>query len=605
MTGRGYHLRTFGELRLVDLDGEVAACPERGLLILAYLCASEQKVISRDKLAMLIWPGREKSIAFKNLRSTLWRMRNLVTHLGAVLSATEAEVALGPVSCDVAEFEAANGSEERFRRVLTLWRDTFLASVDLPPGCYTDWVMEKRRDFTELLRGALLEVEQRSADRPTLRSACVHLLEFDPADAAVREILERVSNSPLLNASPPRAWLRPRASAERGSAAGEPEAFPVPRVALLPPAAFGSDPMLHAVSMAVIEDVTIGLCSLRSLSVVAPYTAERIRGASDKAAFLEKHGVTYALDCCMSDQGLFTQLIFLPSDEIVWAERFPISPTGLLQQRQEIAYHVARAVTEQVETGRPEHLDYLAHPEAYYHYLGGLRRLSGLGLPEVRRARRDFRDALRYKQDFAPALSGIARTYATEWLLTARAEDELLSLAERHAKDAIESNDRLPAAHREVGIVKLYQGDVDESLAALDLAEQLSPHYADVLYSHADTLVHASCPDKALEKLGKALSLNPLAPDAYLWSAAGASYFLGEYEQAIGFAYRMKDKTPSDRIVAASWAMLGDRKKARQHRMRALKANPTFDADKWLAVIPFKEQWQKDLYREGLKKAGF
>ncbi|MCA1371256.1 adenylate cyclase [Bradyrhizobium sp. BRP14] len=607
MTGRGYHLRTFGELRLVDPDGEVVACPERGLLIVAYLCASEQKVISRDKLAMLIWPGREKSIAFKNLRSTLWRMRDLVTHQGAVLSATEAEVALGPVSCDVAEFRTANCSEETFRSVLTLWRDTFLASVDLPPGCYTDWVMEKRRDFTELLRGALLEVEQRSADRATLRSACVHLLEFDPADAAVREILERVSNSPspLLNVSPPRAWLRPRASTERGSAAGEPEAFPVPRVALLPPAAFGSDPMLHAVSMAVIEDVTIGLCSLRSLSVVAPYTAERIRETSDKAAFLEKHGVTYALDCRMSDQGLFTQLIFLPSDEIVWAERFPISPTGLLQQRQEIAYHVARAVTEQVETGRPEHLDYLAHPAAYYHYLGGLRRLSGLGLPEVRRARRDFRDALRYKQDFAPALSGIARTYATEWLLTARAEDELLSLAERHAKDAIESNERLPIAHREVGIVKLYQGDVDESLAALDLAEQLSPHYADVLYSHADTLVHASCPGKALEKLGKALSLNPLAPDAYLWSAAGASYFLGEYEQAIGFAYRMKDKTPSDRIVAASWAMLGDRKKARQHRMRALKANPTFDVDKWLAVIPFKEQWQKDLYREGLKKAGF
>jgi tetratricopeptide (TPR) repeat protein len=439
-----------------------------------------------------------------------------------------------------------------------------------------------------------------------LRSACVHLLELDPGDTAVREILQRVNHGASLHGSrpPAKAWFL-HGVGEAAAEASAPETAPLPRVALLPPAAFGSDPMLHAVSVGVIEDITIGLCALRSMTVVAPYTAERIREAADKAAFLERHGVTYALDCRMSDQGLFTQLIFLPSDEIVWAERFPISPAGLLQQRQDIACNVARAVTEQVEMGRAGHFDYLANPEAYYAYLGGLRHLSGLGLPEVRRARHDFRDALKHKQDFAPALSGIARTYATEWLLTARADGELLSLAERHAKDAIKSNEVLPTAHREVGVVKLYQGDLDESLAALDRAEQLSPHYADVLYSHADTLVHASRPGEALEKLGHAISLNPLAPDAYLWSAAGASYFLGKYEQAIGFAQDMKDKSPADRIVAASWAMLGDRKKARQHRMRALKVNPTFDVDKWLAVIPFKEQWQKDLYREGLKKAGF
>ncbi|OAP38307.1 adenylate cyclase [Sinorhizobium glycinis] len=598
MTGAGYHLRTFGELRLTDATGGTVACPERGLLILAYLVASGQKVATREKVATMVWPDREKSVAFKNLRSTLWRMQHLVTPAGAVLSATEMEVALGPVSCDVSDFESINGSEESFCNALSLWRDTFLSSADLPPGRYAAWVMEKRRSFTEVLRSGLIKAEQRSADRSKLRAACAHFLEHDPADTTVREILQRVSYGPLLS-------VRPPAVAVKQAEANAPQAVQLPRVALLPPAAFGSDPMLHAVSVAVIEDITIGLCALRSMTVVAPYTAERIREADDKATILERHGVTYALDCRMSDQGLFTQLIYLPSDQIVWADRFLISPAGLLKQRQEIAYHVARAVTQQVETGRAEHLDYLAHPEAYYAYLGGLRHLSGLGLPDVRRARHEFRDALKHKHDFAQALSGMARTYVTEWLLTARADDELLSVAERHAKDAIGSNEALPTAHREIGVVKLYQGDLDESLAALDRAEQLGPHYADVLYSHADTLVHASRPGEALEKLGNAISLNPLAPDAYLWSAAGASYFLGEYEQAIGFAHDMKDKSPADRIVAASWAMLGDRKKARQHRIRALKANPTFDVDKWLAVIPFKEQWQKDLYREGLKKAGF
>ncbi|MCG5483761.1 tetratricopeptide repeat protein [Sinorhizobium alkalisoli] len=606
MTGRGYHLQTFGELRLTDAGGAVVVCPERGLLILAYLAASEREVASREKLAALIWPEREKAVAFNNLRSTLWRMRHLATGGGLVLSATEAEVTLGPVTSDLADFEAPNGSEEDFRKALSLWRETFLAFADLPPGRYADWVAEKRRDFTARLRGALIDGEGRFSDRAMLRTASMHLLELDPADTAILEILERASRGPLLEVASPRALLPPGAiSREMPGEVSAPDMARVPRVALLPPAAFGSDPMLHAVSVAVIEDITIGLCSLRSMSVVAPYTAERIRDATDKAAFLEKHGVTYALDCHMSDLGLFTQLIFLPSDQIVWAERFPVSPVGLLQQREQIAFHIARAVTHRVETAQAEYLEYLEHPEAYYVYLAGLRNLSGLGLPEVRRARRDFREALKHKQDFAPALSGIARTYVNEWLLTARADEELLTMAEQHAWEAIESNDALSAAHREVGVVKLYRGDLDESLSSLDQAEQLSPHYADVLYSHADTLIHSSRPAEALEKLDKALSLNPLAPDAYLWSAAGASYSLGQYQECIGFVQRMKDKTPGGRLVAASWAMLGNYKKARHYRMRVLKANPTFDVDKWLAVIPFKEQWQKDLYREGLKKAGF
>lgn len=608
MAGPHYRLQTFGELRLVDSGGVVVACPERGSLILAYLCVSGEKTASREKLAMLIWPEREKSVAFKNLRSTLWRMRHLAAESGPLITATETEVTLGEITCDVDGFEALERSEEAFRTGLALWRDGFLASADVPPGRYADWVGEQRRLFTQVMRAALLGGEERFADRSLRRSACMHLLELDPMDTAVRAILERMTGGGLVigGGKPERARL-PQAAFGREFAreASAPPVAPAPRVALLPPAAFGSDPMLHAVSVAVVEDITIGLCAQRSMSVVAPYTAERIRDAVDKAAFLEKHGVTYALDCRMSDQGLFTQLIFLPSDAIVWAERFAISPVGLLQQRQEIAFHVARAVTEQVETGRAARIDYLAHPEAYYAYLAGLRNLSSVGLPEIRRARRDFRAALKHKPDFAPALSGMARTYAIEWILTARGDRELLSVAEHHAKGAIESNEDLPGAHREFGVVKLYQGDLDESLAALDLAENLSPHYADVLYSHADTLVHVSRPRDALDKLAKALSLNPLAPDTYFWSAAGASYFLENYEDAIGYVQRMKDKSPGDRLLAASWAMLGDQKKARAYRMRALKSNPTFDVDKWLAVVPMKEQWQKDLYREGLKKAGF
>jgi hypothetical protein len=51
--------------------------------------------------------------------------------------------------------------------------------------------------------------------------------------------------------------------------------------------------------------------------------------------------------------------------------------------------------------------------------------------------------------------------------------------------------------------------------------------------------------------------------------------------------------------------MLGDTKRAHHYRRKDREANPQFDLQKWLAVVPIRETWQKDMYREGLTKAGY
>jgi hypothetical protein len=67
----------------------------------------------------------------------------------------------------------------------------------------------------------------------------------------------------------------------------------------------------------------------------------------------------------------------------------------------------------------------------------------------------------------------------------------------------------------------------------------------------------------------------------------------------------MDDRAPADRLSAACWAMLGDTKNARIYMRKVRETNPDFDVDKWLSVVPFKEQWQKEQYREALRRAGF
>lgn len=106
-------------------------------------------------------------------------------------------------------------------------------------------------------------------------------------------------------------------------------------------------------------------------------------------------------------------------------------------------------------------------------------------------------------------------------------------------------------------------------------------------------------------KIRQAISLNPIVPDMYLWTAAGASYFLHQYQQALDYIGQMSNKRPAARLAAACCGMMGDIDKARALRVKVFEDNPSFDLERWLAVIPHKEAWQTEMYREGLKRAGF
>ncbi len=380
----------------------------------------------------------------------------------------------------------------------------------------------------------------------------------------------------------------------------------LPRVALLPPPRLrGGDQTLHRVASALVEDVTVELCQERAFAIVSPYTAYRLRGDAGKVEFLRRHRVSYALDARLSNDTLVVNLIFFPLDELIWAARLPLTPETLLHGRQKLILDICLNVTKHIMRSQTTSGFYGICGEAYQSYLLGNQQLQKMSLPSLRKARRHFDEALSENAAFAPALSGIARTLYMEWLLTARGDTRLIAQSDEIARRAIAADPLQSSGYREFGMTQIYLGDIDASVEALAHAESLSPHHADGLYSYGDTLVHASRPAEALVKLNSALEHSPIAPDSYLWSAAGANYFLGRYEETLSLVHRMTDQTPGDRIAAAAHAMLGQMDEARARVRRVMEANPDFDVMKWLSLIVFKEQAQLDHYRDGLLKAGF
>ncbi|AJD45940.1 peptide antibiotic resistance protein [Rhizobium sp. SEMIA 4085] len=612
------YLQTFGDLRLTDANGNAIRYPAKGLVMVAYLFSRKTHELSRHELSEFLWADAEAELSGLNLRKLISRIRQIDDDTNeALLQITSGTIRLRTeaLAVDLQALDSAMPPLARLRAISDLHQRDFMASVKPSTRSIDNWITGERRNHRLKLREVLFDAlphAQSNDDLRAISTAGLYLLEKDPGDEEIREMLRRLSGTNLADGDRREKASRPKISALPSSPQdalvriepGKPSSSVLPRVVLLPPIPQGHVAGL-VIANALIEDVTIELCALRNISIVAPHTAEQIRRDSDKAQVVARHSISYLLETRLSTEGLYAQLIYFPTDEVIWATRFTMTSDALPTQRRLIAQRLTFSLVQELAKNERARLNIEADPQAYHSYLVGASLMGKLTLPHIRKARHAFKEALRYNPDFSPAFAGLARTYTSEWLVTAQGNEELLRLAETNAGKAIEGDSIFAGGHRELGVAKLYLGDVDHSVSALSLAEELSPHFADVIYSHADTLVHASRPGDALSKIKKAISLNPISPDAYLWCAAGACYFLEQYQDAIDYVEAMKDKAPAHRIAAASCAMIGDRRRAQFYRQRAEALNPVFDVEKWLSVVPFKEQWQKDLYREGLLKAGF
>ncbi|MDR9771777.1 SARP family transcriptional regulator [Rhizobium hidalgonense] len=645
-------LESFGELRLIDPAGRPAAFPEKGLLAICYLLDRDLQdgagsEYPRSALARFLWDSHDNSDIMANLRKTISRIQARQTELGAELLAfTATGVRVRPDAFSGDLFELANskgeGAVERLRRLVATLRQDFLAGLADQSASTRQWIAGQRDRHMAFLVDALkiaLPMAQSREDVSLIKEAALRIFREAPDDENIRRILLdayesegelekarrlfETSRHQLESAFDIGLDMQALREVRKIFAGGQPSQSaavplsdgvarvpgPLPRLVLLPPAGTDAAGALPMLSEALIEDVTIGLCALNTVSVVAPHTAARIAEDTDKAQLILRHSISYVLDTRLTDRAgspaLFVQLVYAGSDEVIWAERFSLEKYELISHRRDIARQIARELAGQVRRHETMRDSFEGNSAAYHSYLLGLRDVKRLALPDVRRSRKAFREALQHSAHFAPALSGLSRTFLVEWLLTARGDSELLGLAEDYANRAIAADPSFAAGFRELGVAKLYLGDIDESVLALKLAEELSPHYADGIASYADTLVHASRPADALAKIERAISLNPLSPTDYLWTAAGANFALGHYAEALDQIALMDDRTPADRLSAACWAMLGDTKNARLYMRKVREIYPDFDVDKWLSVVPFKEQWQKEQYREALRRAGF
>lgn len=661
-------MAVFGEAT-VGLGGQlVPRVPANFLRIVVYLfLESGSYSVSRSKLSQILWSDTDQAHASMNLRQCLARIRKFQDQYGLNLiqsDATYVYLDLEQVRSQLLEIDLLDylnckcrDDIESVLRIADIYNGDLLMQHESQSADFDEWLDVQRAKLRDETINILLSVVNRpigvSVDEKRI-CAC-KLIEIDPyqevayrvlmatasqlgqitkVERTFRECAKKLRDD--LDVEPETETvelyqrLLPKQLPNEGRAVGtftgielprglqassvieQNERVGLPRIIMLYMPHNADDP-IEQLAASLIDDITIGLCRLRTVSVVAPYTSRRIVVDSPVESFEHlgtQFGVNYAIDSkIMRRDGtcfLSVKLIDVATQQIVWAEKQRFDYVLPEQQYRQLSIRIILSVVSIIEKTELDRYNTLYQdPNAYYWYLTGKRDLDKFDLVKLRQARQSFKNALVASEDFVPALSGIARTMQKEWLMQARSDKDILIEGEQIAKRAAptDPNDERPL--RELGTISMYLGKYDDSLEYFDQGESINPQHADLLADYADALTHYGWLEQAVEKIEVAIAHNPLAPDYYYWVGAGALHALDRHEDAIAYTNRMQNPRAAARLIAACWAMLGERDEAARFRAYSLEDNPGFKISDWTKSMCLRVPEQRQKYEVSLREAGF
>jgi DNA-binding SARP family transcriptional activator len=180
--------------------------------LLAYLAVRPTQLVSRDKMASLLWSGSGPEQARQSLRQLLSTLRKELTQISpdARLLVEESDF-LGTdaalLEADVCQFESllGNGSEEALTQATEIYRGDFLDGFQLGEEKFDQWVLAER----DRLHRAALRAHSQLADSQAKRGAlddaiatAQRALRIDPLQESMHRTLMRLylQSGDLVNA---------------------------------------------------------------------------------------------------------------------------------------------------------------------------------------------------------------------------------------------------------------------------------------------------------------------------------------------------------------------------------------------------------------------
>lgn len=606
--------------------GESGGFPLRGYEVMAYVALARGQSATREEVAILLWGNENRRRSLANLRFVLAGIRAWQKSTGQrVLSISNSNLrSVGATDLDRLVSLAGHANVEA-PEILSLVQGELLAGDSAKEVRWESWLTNARAHVGELQISLALKAQGSVEDLLGAVDAAMHNAPYDErllkrqvqlliaggrtnlARAAATNFGSRLQKELDADISAEmQGWLV-SALPDAAPAEVKPASALIP---LIPPAlpkvvvigladrTPGPSAML---TRAMLSEVNIALCSMRTFAMFAPHTARRLHG--DYEAHAKTLGADYAVITeFLTTSRMAYSLLDLRTRRLLVADAVDL--TTLAKAADDIALAVAATLSQGIETQELASYRKTGEASPYVHYVLGCERLK-YDLPSIRKSRKNFQRALDLYPRFAPAKAMLAKTLCIEWLVLRRTDPDLLYASLSIAQEAINLDPHIPAGHWSMGTALLYLNRIEESLDEIQAARGRAPHMADLLADEGDLYVHAGHLDLALSRIDEAMRLNPLLPDDYQWLKGSAQFLSQDYAGALATLGQMDDQRQVGRMMAGSAAMIGEMDRARHYRDAWMEMYPDFRVADWAKQIPLRNRTHIEAGMEAMRRAGF
>jgi DNA-binding SARP family transcriptional activator/predicted ATPase/tetratricopeptide (TPR) repeat protein len=173
----------------------------QGLLV--YLALTNQQPLARDVLAALFWPDEPDAVAKKNLRQSLYQLRQVLgdtaSQEGSYLLVTRSTVQFDPASdheLDATAF-ATYLENDQLEQAVTLYQGELLPGFTCDSLPFEEWLRQERERLHRLALDALFELTARSlarADYHAAQSLARRQLALEPwREKAHRQLMQALA----------------------------------------------------------------------------------------------------------------------------------------------------------------------------------------------------------------------------------------------------------------------------------------------------------------------------------------------------------------------------------------------------------------------------
>jgi DNA-binding SARP family transcriptional activator len=206
-------LELLGDFRMhADSGALINISAKKSQAMLAYLGVKPAQLVSRDKMAALLWSSTATEQARQSLRQTLSSLRKELAQISKdrkILVEEGDFLSLDPelVQVDVADFEKGlgSGSEEGLAQAVALYRGDFLEGFELDEERFDQWVIAERdRLHRAALRAhsQLVDIQTRNGARDNAIATAQQAIRIDPLQESMHRTLMKLymDSGDLVNA---------------------------------------------------------------------------------------------------------------------------------------------------------------------------------------------------------------------------------------------------------------------------------------------------------------------------------------------------------------------------------------------------------------------